>query len=143
MVTQQELQSCLWEAANILRGTPADRTDWKGVGCHYSRAGPWASLLPQGHRAPGGPRGSIGQGRTRHCGVGSEVCGPRSVWRVFPQECVDGRRSRRAACVRVAGFAVGIPNLQQARPVASVSASAEMSAGPDSEPVGRQYSIRR
>jgi hypothetical protein len=107
--------------------------DGRPVGCHYSPAGPLASLLPQGHRAPGGSRGSIGQGRTRHRGVGSEVRGPGSVWRVFPQECADGRRSRRSACVRVAGFSVGIPDLQQARPVASLSASAEMSADANPE----------
>jgi type I restriction enzyme M protein len=28
-VTQSELESHLWEAANILRGSPVDRTDWK------------------------------------------------------------------------------------------------------------------
>ena len=37
--------------------------------------------------------------------------------------------------VRVAGFSVGIPDLQQARPVASASASAEMSADPNPEPL--------
>ena len=47
----------------------------------------------------------VGQGRTRHCGIGSEVRGPGSVWRLFPQECVDSRRSRRSACVRVARVA--------------------------------------
>ena len=25
----QNLESCLWKAANILRGSPVDRTDWK------------------------------------------------------------------------------------------------------------------
>ena len=29
-LTAQELQSHLWEAANILRGSAVDRTDWKG-----------------------------------------------------------------------------------------------------------------
>ena len=28
-VTLGELESHLWEAANILRGSPVDRTDWK------------------------------------------------------------------------------------------------------------------
>ena len=28
-VTLSELESFLWEAANILRGSPVDRTDWK------------------------------------------------------------------------------------------------------------------
>src|SRR3954463_6049499 len=28
-VTLSELESHLWEAANILRGSPVDRTDWK------------------------------------------------------------------------------------------------------------------
>ena len=28
-VTRSELESHLWEAANILRGSPVDRTDWK------------------------------------------------------------------------------------------------------------------
>src|SRR3954466_2972249 len=28
-VTLAELESHLWEAANILRGSPVDRTDWK------------------------------------------------------------------------------------------------------------------
>src|SRR5215212_1854464 len=28
-LTQTELESHLWEAANILRGSPVDRTDWK------------------------------------------------------------------------------------------------------------------
>lgn len=28
-LTQAELESHLWEAANILRGSPVDRTDWK------------------------------------------------------------------------------------------------------------------
>ena len=28
-ITQSELESYLWEAANILRGSPVDRTDWK------------------------------------------------------------------------------------------------------------------
>lgn len=28
-ITPQELESHLWEAANILRGSPVDRTDWK------------------------------------------------------------------------------------------------------------------
>ena len=27
---QQDLKSTLWEAANILRGSAVDRTDWKG-----------------------------------------------------------------------------------------------------------------
>ena len=30
MLTSRELQSYLWEAANILRGSAVDRTDWKG-----------------------------------------------------------------------------------------------------------------
>jgi len=29
-VTEQELESRLWETANTLRGSPVDRTDWKG-----------------------------------------------------------------------------------------------------------------
>jgi type I restriction enzyme M protein len=29
-ITVAELESHLWEAANILRGSPVDRTDWKG-----------------------------------------------------------------------------------------------------------------
>ena len=29
-LSAQELQSRLWEAANILRGSAVDRTDWKG-----------------------------------------------------------------------------------------------------------------
>ena len=29
-LTARELQSHLWEAANILRGSAVDRTDWKG-----------------------------------------------------------------------------------------------------------------
>jgi len=29
-LTDRELQSHLWEAANILRGSAVDRTDWKG-----------------------------------------------------------------------------------------------------------------
>ena len=29
-ITAKELRSSLWEAANILRGSPVDRTDWKG-----------------------------------------------------------------------------------------------------------------
>ena len=29
-VKQNGLQSHLWEAANILRGSAVDRTDWKG-----------------------------------------------------------------------------------------------------------------
>lgn len=28
-VTLSDLESHLWEAANILRGSPVDRTDWK------------------------------------------------------------------------------------------------------------------
>ncbi|MGB2713992.1 MAG: type I restriction-modification system subunit M N-terminal domain-containing protein, partial [Vicinamibacterales bacterium] len=28
-VTLSQLESHLWEAANILRGSPVDRTDWK------------------------------------------------------------------------------------------------------------------
>ena len=28
-ITLSELESHLWEAANILRGSPVDRTDWK------------------------------------------------------------------------------------------------------------------
>jgi type I restriction enzyme M protein len=28
-ITLSQLESRLWEAANILRGSPADRTDWK------------------------------------------------------------------------------------------------------------------
>ena len=28
--TSKDLQSHLWEAANILRGSAVDRTDWKG-----------------------------------------------------------------------------------------------------------------
>ena len=28
-LTLSELESHLWEAANILRGSPVDRTDWK------------------------------------------------------------------------------------------------------------------
>ena len=28
-ITLPELESFLWEAANILRGSPVDRTDWK------------------------------------------------------------------------------------------------------------------
>lgn len=28
-ITLPELESHLWEAANILRGSPVDRTDWK------------------------------------------------------------------------------------------------------------------
>ena len=28
--SQKELESYLWEAANILRGSAVDRTDWKG-----------------------------------------------------------------------------------------------------------------
>ncbi len=28
-LTASELESHLWEAANILRGSPVDRTDWK------------------------------------------------------------------------------------------------------------------
>ncbi|MCB0150274.1 MAG: hypothetical protein KDE01_21825, partial [Caldilineaceae bacterium] len=29
LLTLDELESHLWEAANILRGSPVDRTDWK------------------------------------------------------------------------------------------------------------------
>ena len=29
-LTAQDLQSHLWEAADILRGSAVDRTDWKG-----------------------------------------------------------------------------------------------------------------
>jgi len=29
VVTLSHLESHLWEAANILRGSPVDRTDWK------------------------------------------------------------------------------------------------------------------
>lgn len=28
-ITRSELESYLWAAANILRGSPVDRTDWK------------------------------------------------------------------------------------------------------------------
>ena len=28
-VTSQQLEAHLWQAANILRGSPVDRTDWK------------------------------------------------------------------------------------------------------------------
>lgn len=30
MLQSQELKSALWEAANTLRGSAVDRTDWKG-----------------------------------------------------------------------------------------------------------------
>ena len=29
-ITREQLKSTLWEAANILRGSAVDRTDWKG-----------------------------------------------------------------------------------------------------------------
>lgn len=29
-LAQQNLESCLWDAANVLRGSAVDRTDWKG-----------------------------------------------------------------------------------------------------------------
>ncbi len=58
-----------WELPlKLLTGTVVVFAGSLLVGCHYSRAGPSASLLPQGHRAPGGPRGSIEQGGTRRCG---------------------------------------------------------------------------
>ena len=77
----------------------------------------------------------VRSGRARSVPRGKhEVRSPGSVWRVFPQECVGSRRSRRSACVRVAGFSVGIPDLQQARPVASAGASAEMSAHTHPQP---------
>jgi hypothetical protein len=37
-LTLAQLESYLWEAANILRGSPVDRTDWKSIKCINDRS---------------------------------------------------------------------------------------------------------
>ena len=60
-LTARELQSHLWEAANILRGSAVDRTDWKGYilpllffkseGKGKPAAGPTREVVPDPHPA--------------------------------------------------------------------------------------------